>query len=79
MAEEIGVHVRVNQSVNIILLKLRISQMFPNIHKEFTFTVHNVHQFEKVEWNKLVGVEINAKKYVLGQRRKLPSNADAAN
>ena len=28
------------------------------IHKEFTvYTVHNFHQFENVEWNKLVQTE----------------------
>ena len=42
--------------------------------KEFIVTVHSFHQFEKVEWNKLVGAEIKSRKYVLGQRRKSPSN-----
>ena len=35
-----------------------------NIHKEFTVTVHNFHQFEKVEWIKLKRTEIKARKYV---------------
>ena len=48
-------------------------------YKEFTVTVHNFHQFEKVEWNKLGGAEIKARKYVLGQRSKSPSNAAVAN
>ena len=47
------------------------------IHEEFTFTVHNFHQFEKVEWKKLVRAEIKVRKYVLGQRRKSPSNNGA--
>ena len=36
-------------------------------------------QFEKVEWNKLVRAEIKARKYELGQRRKLPTDAGATN
>ena len=46
-----------------------------NIHKEFTVAVHSFDQFEKCERNKLVRAEIKAIHYVLGQRRKLPSNA----
>ena len=40
-----------------------------NEYKEFILTVHNFHQFGKVEWNKLVRAEIEARKYVLGQQR----------
>ena len=45
-----------------------------HVYKEVIATVHNFHQFEKVEWNKLVRAEIGARKYVLGQQRKSPSN-----
>ena len=43
--------------------------LWANEYKEFILTVHNFHQFEKVEWNKLVRAEIEARKYVLGQQR----------
>ena len=44
------------------------------IYKNIIITVHNFHQFEKVEWKKLVRAEIEATKYVLGQQRKSTSN-----
>ena len=33
-----------------------------NVYKEFIVTVHNFHQFEKVEWKNLVQAEIEARK-----------------
>ena len=52
---------------------------YVNGYQEFIVTVHDFYQFEEVEWNKLVQAEIKAKKFVLGQRRKSPSNCGAPN
>ena len=35
-------------------------------YKNFIVTFHNYHQFEKVEWNKLVRTEMKARKYCAG-------------
>ena len=45
-----------------------------NVYKEFIVTDHNFHQFEKGEWKTLVQAEIEARKYVLSQQRRSPSN-----
>ena len=45
-----------------------------DVCRKFILTVHNFHQFEKVEWNKLVRAEIEATKYFLGQQKKSQSN-----
>ena len=37
--------------------------------KYITFTVHNFHQFEKAEWNKLIRAEIKVRKYVLANNK----------
>ena len=42
--------------------------------KKIIVTVNKFHQFEKVEWKKLVRAEIKTTKYVLGQQRKSKSN-----
>ena len=39
-----------------------------------TQIIYLYHQFEKVEWNKLVRAEIASRKYVLGQQRKFLGN-----
>ena len=45
------------------------AHLWVNIYKEFTFTVHNFHQFEKAEWNKLIRAEIKVRKYVLANNK----------
>ena len=48
------------------------------VYREF-ITVHNFHQFEKVELNKLSRAAKETGKYVLGRQRKSPSNSGVAN
>ena len=48
-----------------------------NVYTEFIVTIHNFNQFEKVEWSKLVRAEMEARKYMLGQQGKSPSNRAA--
>ena len=50
------------------------ARLWLNVYKQIIVTVHNFHQFEKVEWKKLARAEIEARKYVLGQQRSLTSN-----
>ena len=40
--------------------------------RDFCLTVYNFHQSEKVEWNKLVRAQIEARKYLLGQQKFRP-------
>ena len=52
--------------LNTIRARLRV-----NAYKKFVVTVNKFHQFEKVEWKKLVLAEIEATKY---EQRKSTSN-----
>ena len=65
-----------NIELSLVLNNLKMKRL--NIHKEFNVTaVHNFHQFEQVEWNKLVRVEIKARiKISAGSVKKISKQTE---
>ena len=64
-----------NIELSLVLNNLKMKRL--NIHKQFNVTVHNFHQFEQVEWNKLVRVEIKARiKISAGSVKKISKQTE---
>ena len=64
-----------NVELSLVLNNLKMKRL--NIHKQFNVTVYNFHQFEQVEWNKLVRVEIKARiKISAGSVKKISKQTE---